>query len=92
MKTEKEQVVSEKGSVYEINKHDKLNGLNISILKHLGILKEGEYHDFDYDNEVLKTEKYDTKKSYKMVNGYFPGMATIALIPVYLLQFRNIFF
>lgn len=84
LKTEKEQVVSEKGNVYEINKHDKLNGLNISILKHLRILKEGEYHDFDYDNEVLKTEKYDTKRTYKMVNGYFPGMATIAGIPVYL--------
>lgn len=83
LKTEKEIVTSQTGNVYEINRHDKLNKLNISILKTLNILKEGEFYNFDYDNEVLKTEKYDTKKTYKMVNGYFPGMATIAGMPVY---------
>jgi len=83
LKTDKQQVVSSKGNVYEINKHDGLNELNISILKSTGLLKEGSFYDFDYDNEVLKTEKYDTKKTYKMVNGYFPGMATIDGMPVY---------
>lgn len=83
LKNEREQVVSEKGNVYEISRHDTLNELNISILKHIGTLKEGESYDFDYDNEVLRTEKYDTKRTYKMVNGYFPGMATIAGTPVY---------
>jgi len=84
LKNEREQVVSEKGNVYEISKHDGLNELNISILKHLGVLREGGSYDFDYDNEVLRTEKYDARKTYKMVNGYFPGMATIAGTPVYL--------
>jgi hypothetical protein len=83
LKTEKEEVKGPTGAVYETNRNDKLNKLNISILKNLGLLKEGGYYDFDYDNEVLKTEKYDTKKTYKMANGYFPGMATIQGMPVY---------
>lgn len=83
LKTEKETVVSKQGNEYEINKHDTLNKLNINILKKLNVLKEGEFYNFDYDNEVLKTEKYDTNKTYKMVNGYFPGMGTISGIPVY---------
>ena len=83
LKTDKEKIVSDKGNIYEINRNDKLNKLNIRILMELGILKVNTYCDFDYDNEVLKTEKYDTKKTYKMYNGYFPGMATIAGVPVY---------
>jgi hypothetical protein len=83
LKTDKEKVESSTGNVYEINKNDKLNKLNISILQKLGLLKEGCFYDLDYDNEVLKTEKYDTKRTYKQVNGYFPGMATIAGMPVY---------
>jgi len=83
LKTDKEKVISEKGKEYEINKHDKLNDLNICILKTIGLLKEDTLYDFDYDNEVLKTDKFDTKKTYKMVNGYFPGMATINGMPVY---------
>lgn len=83
LKTEKETVQSSKGNKYEINKHDKLNQLNISILNHLEIVKSGGYYDLDYDNEVLKTEKKDTKMTYKMAKGYFPGMATISGHPVY---------
>lgn len=83
LKTDKEKVESRGGNIYEINKNDKLNELNIKLLKKTNLLKEGEFYDLDYDNEVLKTEKYDTKKTYKMVNGYFPGMATIAGMPVY---------
>ena len=83
LKTEKETVVSERGITYNYNRNDKLNLLNIRIMKTTGLLQEDQLHDFDYDNEVLKTEKYDSKKSYKMVNGYFPGMATIRGMPVY---------
>ncbi|OQX96700.1 MAG: hypothetical protein B6I20_14145 [Bacteroidetes bacterium 4572_117] len=32
---------------------------------------------------MLKTEKYDTKNTYKKAKGYFPGMATISGHPVY---------
>ncbi len=83
LKTEKEKVESSNGNFYEINKNDKFNELNIKLLKTINLLKEGVLYDFDYDNEILKTEKYDTKKTYKMVKGYFPGMATINGMPVY---------
>lgn len=83
LKTDKQKVVSEKGNTYEISKHNALNELNLSILKSINLLSEGSFYDFDYDNEVLKTEKFDTKKTYKMVNGYFPGMATVSGMPVY---------
>jgi hypothetical protein len=34
-------------------------------------------YDFDYDNQIIATEKYDTKYTYKHKKGYFPGVATI---------------
>lgn len=83
LKTDKEQITSSTKNTYEINKHDNLNQLNINILEKLKILKRDNYYDYDYDNEVLKTEKHDTKNTYKKSKGYFPGMATISGNPVY---------
>lgn len=83
LKTDNEQVIGKKGSVYKTNQNDNLNNLNINILKHTGLIKEGCYYDFDYDNEVLQNGKTDAKKTYKMTQGYFPGMATIKGMPVY---------
>jgi len=83
LKTSNEIVTSVSGGVYEINKHDTLNKLNINILLQTELLKKNSFYDFDYDNEILATEKWDTKKTYKMVNGYFPGMATIQGMPIY---------
>ena len=83
LKTDKEKVISSKNNTYEINKHDNINQLNISILLKLKTLKSNNYYDFDFDNEVLPTEKHDTKKTYKKTKGYFPGMATISGTPVY---------
>ena len=83
LKTPKETVISTTGNAYATNKNDKLNKLNISLLKKLKLLNEQQYYDFDYDNEVLKTEKYDANNTYKHCKGYFPGMATINGMPVY---------
>jgi hypothetical protein len=83
LKVDNNKVTSTKGKEYETNRHDVLNRLNMSILKLTGLLEAGKSYDFDFDNEVLRTEKFDTKKTYKKVNGYFPGMATLAGFPVY---------
>lgn len=83
LKTSNQIVKNKKGEEYEINKHDQLNRLNISAMLQMNLLKRGEYYDFDYDNEALETEKFDTKMTYKKFKGYFPGMATIAGMPVY---------
>ena len=54
LKTSKETVISTSGQVYEINKNDRLNQLNISILKHANLLKSGEYYDFGSDTQSNK--------------------------------------
>lgn len=83
LKTDNETVVSTSKKEYTVNRHDGLNQLNVSIMTTLELLKGGCYYDFDYDNEVLKTEKYDAVATYKKYPGYFPGMATIEGMPVY---------
>lgn len=84
LKTEKEIYINEKGVVNEVNKNIVLNRMNIGIMKHLHLLKDEIGYDFDFDNQLLPTEKYDAKRSYKHVNGYFPGIATINNMPVYI--------
>ena len=83
LKTENETVVSSSNKKYTINVNEKLNELNIKIMIKLELLKPGGVYDYDFDNEVLGTEKFDSKRSYKQKNGYFPGMATLNGMPVY---------
>ncbi len=81
--TENETIQSNKGNIYTTNRNDSLNELNINIMKQIGLLKSKQFYDFDYDNEVIPTEKKDAKKTYKYNKGYFPGMATINGMPIY---------
>jgi hypothetical protein len=61
----------------EFSTHQALNALNLEMLVNTGVLKQGQLYDFDYDNQFIPCEKYDSRKSYKMKNGYFPGVGTI---------------
>ena len=81
--TENETVQSSNGNIYTTNRNDSLNELNINIMKQIGLLKSKQFYDFDFDNEVIVTEKKDAKKTYKYNMGYFPGMATINGMPIY---------
>ena len=47
-------------------------------------LKRDTSYDFDYDNQIIATEKYDTKRTYKQCNGYSPGVAIIENKIVYI--------
>jgi hypothetical protein len=76
--------ISKQGKRYDFNVNTKLNRLNIKSLLLTGQLKSGTYYDFDYDNQIIATEKYDTKRTYKQYNGYFPGVATIGNKIVYI--------
>lgn len=71
-------------SINEFSTHPQLNALNLEMLLSSGTLKQGNLYNFDYDNQFIPCEKYDSKKSYKMKNGYFPGVATIGKHIVYL--------
>lgn len=82
--TEKKIFISDQGIVHEFNINMAMNRLNIKMLIQLGILKSGKEYDFDYDNQVIPTEKYDSKNTYKKTKGYFPGIASISDMVVYI--------
>lgn len=82
----KEIHISKLGAVNEFSKHSVLNDMNIAMLLRCKILKPNQLYDFDFDNQFIPCEKYDSKKSYKMKDGYFPGVATIGK---YIVGFEN---
>jgi hypothetical protein len=79
-----QEVTSSAGKNYTININEKLLDMNIRSLLLLNLLKRGEFQDLDFDNQILAHEKQDAKKTYKMNSGYFPGVATIGKLIVYL--------
>lgn len=84
LSTENTPLTSKQDKNYEFNINTKLNALNIKSLLLSNQLQQGTYYDFDYDNQVIATEKYDTKRTYKQTKGYFPGVATIGNKIVYI--------
>ena len=80
----KETHLSKANVVNEFSKHDVLNTLNLDLLLQSKTLIENNLYDFDFDNQFIPCEKFDSKKSYKMKKGYFPGVATIGKHIVYL--------
>jgi hypothetical protein len=75
---------STQGNKYNFNINTTLNNLNIKSLLLTKQLEKGKDYDFDYDNQIIATEKYDTKYTYKHTKGYFPGIATIGNKIVYI--------
>lgn len=80
----KETHFSDSGVENQFSNNDKLNDLNIAVLLKTNQLEQGKAYDFDFDNQFIACEKYDSKKGYKMKKGYFPGVATIGKNIVYL--------
>jgi hypothetical protein len=83
--TEKETITSPTGTEHDRNVNEKMNNLMVRLLvltNQLSPLK-GDYV-FDYDNQFIPAEKYDSKRSYKHADGYFPGIASINNYPVYI--------
>lgn len=76
--------ISKQDKSYEFNINTKLNTLNIKSLLLTNQLHKGACYDFDYDNQVIATGKYDAKNTYKHTKGYFPGVATIGNKIVYI--------
>ena len=83
--TEKETVVSETNIRHNFNINIAMNRLMVKLLVQTGQLSPAhEGYIFDYDNQFIPTEKYDSKRSYKKADGYFPGIASIKNYPVYI--------
>ncbi len=89
LSTEKETIVSETNIQHDFNINIEMNSLMIKLLLQTGQLSSAhEGYVFDYDNQFIFTEKYDSKRSYKKADGYFPGIASINNYPVYI-ETRN---
>ena len=84
LSTQNASFTSNQGKTYDFNINIKLNNLNIKSLLLTKQLGKDTYYDFDYDNQIIATEKYDTKRTYKHTKGYFPGVATIGNKIVYI--------
>jgi hypothetical protein len=83
--TKKETFTTDKGICHEININEKINRLMVKQLVHCRQLTStNTEYTFDYDNQFLPTGKYDAKRSYKRADGYFPGVASINNMPVYI--------
>jgi hypothetical protein len=80
---EKEIHLSSSKIVNEFSKHSTLNALNLEFLVKNKALDINQLHDFDFDNQFIPNEKFDSKKGYKMKEGYFPGVASIGRHIVY---------
>jgi len=83
--TDKEFFTTDKGIKHEFNVNEGMNRLMIKQLIHCKqLLSTNTEYTFDYDNQFLPTDKYDAKRSYKHADGYFPGIASINNLPVYI--------
>jgi hypothetical protein len=74
---QKEVHISDSGIEHEFSTHENLNVLNLEMLLKAKVLAPKQSYDFDFDHQFIPCEKYDSKKSYKMKHGYFPGVSTI---------------
>lgn len=84
--TEKETFLSKSDIEHDFNINTDMNQLMVKLLiktKQLNATDTADYI-FDYDNQFIPTGKYDSKRSYKKADGYFPGIASIANYPVYI--------
>jgi len=84
LSTQNASFTSNQGKTYDFNINIKLNNLNIKSLLLAKQLGKDTFYDFDYDNQIIATKKYDTKRTYKHTKGYFPGVATIGNKIIYI--------
>jgi len=85
LSTPKQTYISSTAVQHDFNINMKLNELMIELLIHCKQLNpNNQDYIFDYDNQFIPTDKYDSKRSYKKADGYFPGIATIGNHPVYI--------
>ena len=72
------------GKKNKININGRLNRFLIRSAVYFGQLKPGSQNlTLDFDHVFIPTEKYDATYSYKHKKGYFPAVASINNIPVY---------
>ena len=72
------------GKENKVNINSKMNEFLIrSAIKYGQLDPENKELVYDFDHQFIPAEKYDAEYSYKNSKGYFPAVATISNIPVY---------
>ncbi|MEQ9378411.1 MAG: IS1380 family transposase [Imperialibacter sp.] len=84
LSTPVDSLISPTGVAHQFNINFPVNALLLKTLKHTGQLNSKEGYTLDYDNQVIATEKYDAKRTYKQCEGYQPGVASIGEHIVYI--------
>lgn len=81
-----EEYTSEQGITYRFNSNEKLNQLNLGLLKRLKLIsiKAGADNVIDYDNVALEHDKKDKKPIYAGGAGYHPGVTFINGYPAFI--------
>jgi len=78
-------IETDSGKENKININSKLNKFLIrSGVKFKQIDPNDKGLVYDFDHQFIPAEKYDATYSYKKMKGYFPSVATISNIPVYI--------
>ena len=73
------------GKPNKINVNEKMNGFLVDCaLKFKQLNPSCKELVYDFDHQFIPAEKYDAEYSYKNKKGYFPAIATISNIPVYI--------
>lgn len=91
--TKKETIVSNTGVEHDFNINMGMNKLMVKLAVQTGQLSpKNDDYIFDYDNQFIPADKYDSKLSYKHADGYLPGIASIGNFPVYIEKNKNTVF
>ncbi len=78
-------IESTPGTINKINVNTKMNGFLVdSAIKFNQLNPKSNDLVYDFDHQFIPADKYDAAYSYKNKKGYFPGVATISNIPVYI--------
>ncbi len=78
-------IETDSGNENKININSKMNRFLIrSAIKFKQLNPRDKSLVYDFDHQFIPAEKYDATYSYKNKKGYFPGVATISNIPVYI--------
>ena len=73
------------GKKNKININTKMNKFLVdSVIKFDQLIPSDKGLIYDFDHQFIPADKYDAEYSYKKKKGYFPGVATISNIPVYI--------
>lgn len=73
------------GKTNKINVNSRMNEFLVdSAIEFKQLKPKSKDLIYDFDHQFIAAEKYDAEYSYKNKKGYFPGIATISNVPVYI--------